>query len=88
MKVKHLVQSKIKQAYNSYIQSILGLSEERNDTDDKTSSFAPKKLFSVIKNATQDAQGVSPLMDPSTNMTCSQNKEKANILNRQFHLPL
>ena len=23
-------------------------------------------------------------MDPSTNMTCSQNKDKANILNRQF----
>ena len=82
--VKHLVQSKIKQAYNSYLQSILGLSEERNDTDDKTSSFAPKKLFSLIKNARQDAQGVSPLMDPSTNMTCSQNKDKANILNRQF----
>ena len=29
-------------------------------------------------------QSVSPLKDPSTNATFSQNKEKANILNRQF----
>ena len=82
--MKHLVQSKIRQAYNNYLQNILGLSEEGNDTDEKNSGFVPKKLFSLIKNARQDAQGVSPLKDPSTNSTSSQNKEKANILNRQF----
>ena len=83
--VKHLVQSKIRQAYNNYLQNILGLSEEGNDTDEKNSGFVPKKpFFSLIKNARQDAQGVSPLKDPSTNSTSSQNKEKANILNRQF----
>ena len=82
--MKHLVQSKIRQAYNNYLQNILGLSEEGNDIDEKNSGFVPKKLFSLIKNARQDAQGVSPLKDPSTNSTSSQNKEKANILNRQF----
>ena len=82
--VKHLLQSKIRQAYNNYLQNILGLSEDGNDTDEKNSGFVPKKLFSIIKNARQDAQGVSPLKDPSTNSTSSQNKEKANILNRQF----
>ena len=82
--VKHLIQNKIRLAYNNYIQNILGLSEEASDTADNTSTFAPKKLFSLIKNARQDAQGVSTLKDPSTNMTCSQNKDKANILNSQF----
>ena len=43
-----------------------------------------KKLFSLIKNSRQDKQDVSTLKDPSTNATFSQNKEKANILNRQF----
>ena len=41
-------------------------------------------VFSLIKNARQDAQGISPLKDPSTSETSSINKEKANILNRQF----
>ena len=48
--VKHLVQSKIRQAYNNYLQNILGLSEEGNDTDEKNSGFVPKKaLFSYKK---------------------------------------
>ena len=62
--MKHLIQNKIRQAYNNYIQNILGLSEEGSDTADNTSTFAPKKLFSLIKNARQDAQGVSTLKDP------------------------
>ena len=82
--VKHLVQSKIRLAYNNYLQSILGLSEEGNDTAGNNSGFVSKKLFSLIKNARQDAQGISPLKDPSTSETSSLNKEKANILNRQF----
>ena len=83
-KVKHLVQAKIKMAYNNYLENILGLSKGGDDTAERNSGFTSKKLFSLIKNARQDTQGVSPLKDPSTNATFSQNKEKANILNRQF----
>ena len=43
-----------------------------------------KKTLLSYKNARQDTQGVSPLKDPNTNTTSSLNKEKANILNRQF----
>ena len=82
--MKHLVQAKIKMAYNNYLENILGLSEGGDDTAERNSGFTSKKLFSLIKNARQDTQGVSPLKDPSTNTTFSQNKEKANILNRQF----
>ena len=82
--VKHHVQAKIKAAYNSYIQNILGLSEGGDDNIEKKSGSISKKLFSLIKNARQDTQGVSPLKDPNTNTTSSLNKEKANILNRQF----
>ena len=82
--VKHLVQSKIKTAYNNNLQNILGLTEDGSDTTGNDSGFVPKKLFSLIENARQDAQGVSPLNDPRTNQTSSINEEKANILNRQF----
>ena len=82
--MKHHVQAKIKAAYNSYIQNILGLSEGGDDNIEKNSGSISKKLFSLIKNARQDTQGVSPLKDPNTNTTSSLNKEKANILNRQF----
>ena len=78
------MQSKIKTAYNNYLQNILGLTEDGSDTTGNDSGFVPKKLFSLIKNSRQDAQGVTPLNDPRTNQTSSINKEKANILNRQF----
>ena len=46
--------------------------------------FSSKKLFSLIKNARQNSQGVSPLEDKGTNTAFSQNKDKANLLNKQF----
>ena len=64
--VKHLVQAKIKSAYNSYIQSSLGLSDRGDENIHKKSGSISKKLFSGIKNA----------MDPNTNTTSSLNKEK------------
>ena len=59
--MKHLVQTKIKLSYNNYLQDMLGLTGEGDSTESK---FAPKKAFSLIKNARQDAQGVLPLKDP------------------------
>ena len=80
------MQTKIKSAYNNYLQSILGLSNEEGTTatDPDQQNFAPKKLFSLIKNAKQDAHGVSPLMDKVLGTTFSQNKDKATLLNKQF----
>ena len=37
--VKHLVQAKIKMAYNNYLENILGLSEGGDDTAEKNSGF-------------------------------------------------
>ena len=84
--VKHLVQTKIKSAYNNYLQSIQGLSNEEGatTTDSDQQNFAPKKLFSLIKNAKQDAHGVSPLKDKVSGTTFSQSKDKATLLNKQF----
>ena len=49
------MQTKIKVSFNNYFQDLLGLNGE---DDSNESGFAPKKLFSQIKNARQDAQGV------------------------------
>ena len=49
---------------NNYLLDILGLG---SSSDSRVSSgFTPKKLHSLIKNSRQDAQGVSPLKDSST----------------------
>ena len=76
------MQTKIKSAYNNYLQSILGLSNEEGATatDSDQQKFAPKKLFSLIKNAKQDSHGVSPLKDKYSGTTFSQNKDKATLL--------
>ena len=82
--MKHLVQSKIRTAYNNYLQSVIGLSDEEGniDTDSDKQKFAPKKLFSLIKkNAKQDSHGVSPLKDNGSGNTFSQNKDKATLSN-------
>ena len=49
-----------------------------------SSGFSPKKLYSLIKNSRQDAQGVSPLKDSSTDTLLTGNSDKASLLNRQF----
>ena len=48
--------------YNNYLQNILGLSEEGNDTDEKNSGFVPKKLFSLIKKMLDRMHRVSLLL--------------------------
>ena len=77
--VKHLVQSKKRTAYNSYLQSVLGLSDEEGSNDTDKQSFAPKKLFVLIRNAKQDSHGVSPLKDKDSGIIFSQNKDKSTL---------
>ena len=57
---------------------ILGLSNEEGATatDSDQQNIAPKKLFSLIKNAKQDSHGVSPRKDKYSGTTFSQNKDK------------
>ena len=45
--VRHLVQSKLKSAYNNYLLDILGLGSSSDSGD--SSGFTPKKLYSLIK---------------------------------------
>ena len=63
---------------------MLGLSGEEGSNDTDKQSFAPKKLFSLIRNAKQDSHGVSPLKDKDSGIIFSQNKDKATLLNKQF----
>ena len=84
--MKHLVQTKIRTTNNGYLQSVLGLSDEEGsiDTDSDKQSFAPKKLFCLIKNAKQDSHGVSLLEDKGFGTSFSENNDKATLLNKQF----
>lgn len=85
LKVKHLIKSKIKQAYHNYLEDILGLTDPQDSNADTTSKFSSKKLFSLIKNSRQDSQGIAPLKaKPTDSNLYTLNKDKANILNRQF----
>ena len=47
--VKHLIQSKIRTAYDNYLKDLLGLPVQ--NADENPSGFIPKKLYSLIKNA-------------------------------------
>ena len=59
--VKHLIQTKIRTACDNYLQDLLGLAAQ--NADENPSGFIPKKLYSRIKNARQDSQGISTLYD-------------------------
>ena len=84
--VRHLIQSKPKSAYNNYLLDILGLGPSSDSG--VSSGFTPKKIYSLIKNSRQDAQGVSPLKDSSTGTVHTGNSDKASLLNRQFQSAL
>ena len=83
--IKHLVQRKMRQAHNTYIDSILGIMESHiaDNEVSPTQTYVPKKLFTLLKHAKRDSCGVSPLKEGGN--LCSLPTEKANILNRQFH---
>ena len=80
--VKHFIQAKLRSAYDNYLQDLLGLAAQ--NVDESPSGFIPKKLYSLIKTARQDSQGISTLKDKSKNILVTENKEKATILNKQF----
>ena len=88
----HLVNKKLKEAHNRYIEEILGItnsadpsdsnSDPQTATDPQVNSLATKKLYSLLKNSRMDSKGSAPLKQNGqlhTNTT-----DKANILNQQF----
>jgi len=82
LNVKNLIKRNTKIAYNKYIESILGI--EDPDVQENRSNFNPKKLYSLLKNSKQDAQGISTLFDNVLGKSTYVNQEKSNVLNRQF----
>ncbi|MEW8544058.1 MAG: reverse transcriptase family protein, partial [Candidatus Thiodiazotropha sp.] len=81
---RHLVKQKLKQAHDRYILEILGLCEQDEQQPEQPgkTSYCSKKLFSLLKNAKKDSQGVAPLSHDGILHT--ENTEKADILNAQF----
>ena len=92
LEYKHLVNKKLKEAHNRYIEEILGInnsadpsdsnSDPQTATDPQVNSLATKKLYSLLKNSRMDSIGSAPLKQNGqlhTNTT-----DKANILHQQF----
>ena len=81
---RHIVKAKIKQAYNSYLEDLLGVNNPDQNIspagETGLSKFAPKKLFSFLKNSRQESQGIGPLRDPHTNEVLTSNTDKANLI--------
>ena len=85
-----MAKQKLKQAHNKYIEEILGLtnSSEQSESngqpipDTHKSTYASKKLFSLLKNSKQDSKGTGPLKNDGKFYT--NTVDKANILNDQF----
>ena len=85
--MKHLVQTKIRTAYNSYLQLVLGLSDEEGIIDKTQTSkakFYAKETVLPTKNAKYDFHGVSPLKGRFRYYISFQNKDKAALFNKQF----
>ena len=74
---KHLVQRKMRTAYNKYVEYILGLMDTHIAED-----VPPKKLFTFLKHAKQDSGSIATLKEHGKEFSGSV--DKANILNRQF----
>ena len=84
----HIVKAKIKQAYDRYLQDLLGLSKLDINTSPTgeagQSKFEVKKLFSFLKNSRQDSQGIGPLRDLHTITVYTSNIDKANLINNHL----
>ena len=76
--LKHIIQKKLRQSYNSYIESII------TDQQETTSEFKRpnKRLFTFIKQQKSDSKEINCLKSNGINYT--DPVEKANILNNQF----
>ena len=75
LQLRKEIKHKIKASYNLYLEGLLGLNDSNNDCDSK-------KLFTFLKNSSQDQLGSSPLKQNDNLVTDSS--INANIHNQQF----
>ena len=86
---RQLAKQKPKQAHNRYIEEILGLtnSSEQSESngqpspDTHKSTYASKKLFSLLKNSNRTLKALHVKKDGKL---YTKTVDKANILNDQF----
>ena len=74
--LRQKIKRKIKDSYQAYLETLLGLSEEEDKCDSK-------KLFSFLKNSRREQQGTPPLKHE--NKLHTDTKTKANLFNSQFN---
>ena len=74
--LRQKIKRKIKDSYQTYLENLLGLTDEGNTCDSE-------KQFTFLKNSRQDQQGTPPLKHKNTLYTEPQ--DKANIYNQQFN---
>ena len=79
---KHLVRRITDRAYEKYLKDILGINNDGDDLDDPP-KVKTKKLYSLLKHSKQDSSGIASLK--ADNKTYTEDSEKANALNGQFH---
>ncbi|MEW8548673.1 MAG: reverse transcriptase family protein, partial [Candidatus Thiodiazotropha sp.] len=79
---KHLVRRITERAYEKYLSDILGINRDDDDLD-APPKVKTKKLYSLLKHSKQDSSGISSLK--ADGKTYSEDIDKANTLNRQFH---
>ena len=78
--IKHLIQKKIREDYNKYVNSIITDNEDSYSTQANNSSS--KKFWSFVKSLKRDNTGVAPLKE--NGILTSDPTEKAEILNKQY----
>ena len=77
LNTKHGVKTKIKMAYDKYLEDILGLNDDTGNQP-----FCRKKLFGFLRCSHADAQGIAVLKKGDAAFT--GNVDQANLLNSQF----
>lgn len=84
MELVKKMKTKIKQSYDSHLESILDVADSENMDSGVHGKSATKNIYSLIKNSKQDTQTISPLRDQETGVLKSNNINIANLLNKQF----
>ena len=80
---KHLICRLTDRAYEKYLQDILGISNTDGNYIDAPPKIKTKKLYSLLKHSKQDSSGIAALR--ADNKTYTEDPDKANALNAQFH---
>ena len=78
-RLKRLIQRSLRQQYWQYVKGLI--TDDTITTDDHPTPS--KKFWTFIKSKQNDSFAVSPLKDQGVLVT--DNKKRADILNRQFH---